>query len=107
MKVHNHRDAVELSQLGRSRRGEKAGALGRKSEAGESGLAPDVGGIANVEISGDAKALNAANQAARSEDTDQAKIDRIKALLHSGQYKPDYKKVADKMVNETLLQDLS
>ena len=48
-----------------------------------------------------------ANQIAKSDNVDQAKIDRIKAMINGGTYKPDFGKVADKVVNETLLQELA
>jgi negative regulator of flagellin synthesis FlgM len=110
MKVNNNRDSVELSQTSRSKRGEKAGAA-KKSEEGAgatgTGAAGGAGATANVEISSEAKSIAAASQAAKAADTDEAKIARIKAMINGGTYKPDYGKVADKMVNETLLQDLS
>lgn len=109
MKVNNHKDSVELSQTARSKRSEKAAALKNKEAGDAAGAASPtgVGATANVEISGEAKALATANQIAKAENTDQAKIDRIKAMIGNGTYKPDYGKVADKMVNETLLQDLA
>jgi len=106
MKVNNHKDSVELSQLARSKRGEKTSAV-RQKESGEASASAGAGSTASVEISGEAKALAQANQIARTESTDQAKIDRIKAMIQSGTYKPDFGKVADKVVNETLLQELS
>jgi flagellar biosynthesis anti-sigma factor FlgM len=107
MKINNHKDSVELSQLSRSKRGDKAAAAKRAREASGEMEAGAVGGTANVEISGEAKAMAAANQVARADNPDQAKIDRIKAMIHNGSYKPDMGKVADRMLNETLLQDIS
>lgn len=105
MKVNNHKDSVELSSLSRSKKGEKAGAA-RAKEGAESianSIAP--GATANVEISGEAKTLAAASAAARGgDDVDQAKIDRIKALMNNGTYKPDYGKVAEKVVNDAILE---
>jgi flagellar biosynthesis anti-sigma factor FlgM len=99
---------VELSQLSRAKRGDKAAAAKRAREASAEPVAgAAVGGTANVEISGEAKALASANQIARADNPDQAKIDRIKAMIHNGSYKPDMGKVADRMLNETLLQDIS
>jgi len=105
MKVNN-RESVDISQMARSKRGEKVAAQKQK-EAEQSADSAVVGGTAGVEISSEAKSLAAANQVARADNTDQAKIDRIKAMLANGTYKPDYGKVADKVVNETLLQDLT
>lgn len=108
MKVNNHKDSVELSQMARSKRSEKtAAAKGDGAEGAEAAAAGGGVQAAGVEISGEAKAMAQANQIAKSDGTDQAKIDRIKAMLNSGTYKPDFGKVADKMVNETLLQDLA
>lgn len=109
MKVNNNRDSVELSQASRSKRGEKANkAEGKKFDesAGASGSA-GIGSTANVDISSEAKTIAAASQAAKGVDVDEAKIARVKAMINGGTYKPDFGQVADKMVNETLLQDLS
>jgi negative regulator of flagellin synthesis FlgM len=106
MKVNNHKDSVELSQLARSKRSEKANAAKNK-ETGDAGAPAGSVPAAGVEISSEAKALSQANQIARSENVDQAKIDRIKAMINQGTYKPDIGKVADKVVNETLLQELT
>lgn len=109
MKVSNHRDNVDISQASRARKNAKAGEVKQKAagEAAASGTASGAGDVANVDISGEAKALAAANQVAKSDSTDQAKIDRIKAMINGGTYKPDYGKVADKLVNEQVLQELS
>lgn len=105
MKVGN-RDSVDISQLSRSKRGEAAQAAKNKKETEEAGAAGDLSGVANVELSSDAKTLAAANQVAKADSPDQAKIDRIKALINGGNYKPDMGKVSEKMINETLLQDV-
>lgn len=107
MKVNNHKDSVELSQLSRSKKGDKAAAAkAKEANVDSAASAFGSGAAAGVEISSDAKSLAAANQAARAGDVDQAKIDRIKAAINGGTYKPDFGKVADKMINETVLQDL-
>lgn len=110
MKVNNHSDSVDISSMARTKRGDKAAAAKKTQDAASSGEAAgagSVGATANVEISGEAKSLAAANSIARSENVDQAKIDRIKAMINGGSYKPDMGKVAEKMMNETLLQDIS
>jgi flagellar biosynthesis anti-sigma factor FlgM len=108
MKVNNNKDSVELSQIARSKKGDKAAAAKAKGDAAAAAPTLAAGETANVEISSEAKAMANAKQIAKSgEATDQAKIDRIKAMIGSGTYKPDYGKVADKVVNETLLQELS
>jgi flagellar biosynthesis anti-sigma factor FlgM len=104
MKVNNHRDSVELSQVGRTKQGDKAAVSKRGQETAETAGA---GAAAGIEISGEAKAMATANQIAKTENVDQAKIDRIKAMIGSGNYKPDFGKVADKVINETLLQEIS
>jgi flagellar biosynthesis anti-sigma factor FlgM len=111
MKVNNNKDPSELAQLGRTKHGGKAGAAKGK-EAGESSGATVAGGsaeAAGVEISSEAKTLAAANSAARAgaSDTDDAKIARVKAMINSGTYKPDMGQVADKVMNEHLMQELS
>lgn len=107
MKVNSNKDSVELSHLARTKKGEKAASARAKENAEATGGAIGAGATANVEISGEAKALAAANQIAKSEDVNQAKVDRVKALIAQGNYKPDYSQVADKVVNETLLSELS
>lgn len=109
MKVNNNRDSVELSQASRTKRNEKAGRVDSKKseEASGASASEGAGATANVELSAEAKSIAAASQAAKSADTDEAKIARVKAMINGGTYKPDFGKVADKMVNETLLQDLS
>lgn len=110
MKVNNHSDSVDISSMARTKRGDKAAAAKKAQEAANSSEAAGAGAAgsaAGVEISGEAKSLAAANSIARSENVDQAKIDRIKAMINGGTYKPDMGKVADKMLNETLLQDIS
>lgn len=62
---------------------------------------------AKVEISGEAKAISQANKLARADDVDQAKIDKVKAAINNGTYKPDYGKVADRVINEQLTQELT
>ncbi len=106
MKVTNSgsKDAVELSQLAKNRKTHRAGA---KETQTESPLASALGQTSSVELSGEAKAMSKANSIARSEDIDQAKIDRIKAMIAEKKYNPDHGKVAEKMINENLLQDLS
>lgn len=109
MKVNNNKDSVELSQMSRSKRGEKAGNVAAKKSEDVSGASASggIGATANVDISTEARTIAAANQAAKADATDEAKIARVKAMINGGTYKPDFGQVADKMVNETLLQDLS
>ena len=109
MKVNNNRDSVELSQASLAKRSGKAGkAEAKKSEEGTgASSAGGIGATANVDISSEARTIAAASQAAKADASDEAKIARVKAMINSGTYKPDYGAVADKMVNETLLQDLS
>lgn len=109
MKVNNHKDSVELSQLSRSKKGDKAGGVNAKKGEDASGISAGggLGAATGVDISTEARTIAAANQAAKADTTDEAKIARVKAMINGGTYKPDFGAVADKMVNETLLQDLS
>ncbi len=107
MKVNNNSDSVELSNTSRSKRSEKAGVAKKSEENASAGSSGSLGATANVDISTEARTIAAANQAAKSENVDEAKIARVKAMINGGNYKPDFGKVADKMVNETVLQDLS
>jgi len=107
MKVNNNSDSVELSNTSRSKRSEKAGVAKKAEEGATAGGSGSLGATANVDISTEARTIAAANQAAKAENVDEAKIARVKAMINGGNYKPDFAKVADKMVNETVLQDLS
>ncbi len=108
MKVNNHKDSVDLSQVSRSKRGDKSGGVkgkGAEEAAGPLAAGPNSG--ANVEISSEARSIAAANSIGRADDVDEAKIARVKAMINGGSYKPDFGKVADKMMNESLLQETS
>jgi flagellar biosynthesis anti-sigma factor FlgM len=108
MKVNNNKDSVDLSHVSRSKRGDKAGKA--NSKAADESAAPSpgtIGDVANVDISSEAKSVANANAIARANDTDEAKIARVKAMINGGTYKPDFGKVADKMMNEQLLQETS
>lgn len=108
MKVNNNKDSVDLSQLSRSKHGGKAGKVSGRAAGEASGAgAAGIGSAAGVEISSEAKSLAAANAVAKSSDVDEAKIARIKAAIAGGSYKPDFGKVADKMLSEHLLQETS
>lgn len=102
MKVNSNKESVELSQLGKSK---KAGHVRNKEAEASTSPGVSIGDTTGVSISDEAKAMAAANQVAKADSTDQAKIDRIKSMINAGTYKPDFGKVADKMVNETLLQE--
>jgi flagellar biosynthesis anti-sigma factor FlgM len=108
MKVNNNKDSVDLSQVSRSKHGKAGKVAGRSAEgAAASSGASAFGGTANVDISSEAKSLATANAIAKSDDADEAKIARVKAMIQGGTYKPDFGKVADKMINEHLLQETS
>lgn len=60
-----------------------------------------------VELSPRAREIQAARQAiAAMDDMDHEKIARIKARIEAGTYKVDAGKIADKMINESLMDDL-
>lgn len=107
MKVNNNRDSVELSNASRTKHSGKAGSAKKSEEGAGAAGAGGIGATANVDISSEARTIAAANQAARADDVNEAKIARVKAMINGGTYKPDFAQVADKMVNETVLQDLS
>ena len=109
MKVSNNKDSVDLSQVARSKHDGKAAKTGAKGadEASSATAGTGIGAAAGVEISSEAKSIAAANAIAKSDDVDEAKIARVKAMINGGTYKPDFGKVADKMINETLLQESS
>ena len=105
MKVNNSKDNVELSTAARSGRAKRAEAAAAKAQAAETPpLALKGGGAANVELSSDAKVLSRGVEAARSaEITDKDKIAMIKAKIKDGSYNPDYGEVADRMLNDSIM----
>ena len=108
MKVSNNsnKEALDVGGLSRSKKSDRANAA-KNQEAANANAGTGINGAAAVEISGEAKALSQANKIARSENSDQAKIDRIKAMINDGSYKPDYGKVAERLVNEQVMQELA
>jgi flagellar biosynthesis anti-sigma factor FlgM len=108
MKVTNNKDSVDLSQIARSKHGGKAGKVsGKNAEGAAAAGAGSPLGASSVDISSEAKTIASANAIAKSDDLDEAKIARVKAMINGGTYKPDFGKVADKMINEHLLQETS
>ncbi len=110
MRVSNNSNidaqALDSSAIGKNRRAEKAKAnQANRAEEG-AGLA-SLGDTSKVDLSSEAKTVAKASAAAKSDNVDQAKIDRIKALINAKQYNPDMGVVADKMVNEHILQELA
>ena len=88
MKVNSNKDSVDLSQVSRSKNsGKSASVRGKGSDeaSGASG-ASAIGGNAKVDISSEAKSLAAANSIAKSDDVDEAKIARVKAMINGGTY---------------------
>ncbi len=60
-----------------------------------------------VELSAKAKEMQAAREALKQmPDTDDEKVALIKKQLKDGTYKVDSKKIASKMVDESLLRDM-
>jgi negative regulator of flagellin synthesis FlgM len=60
-----------------------------------------------VELSAQAKEIQAARKVvAGMDDVDLEKVARIKAQIEAGTYKVDAGKIADKMIDESLLDDL-
>jgi flagellar biosynthesis anti-sigma factor FlgM len=104
MKVTNtgNKDAVELSHVAKNRKAKGADGEKARTESSSTSSAS----TNSVELSSEAKAMAKANGIAKSEDIDQAKVDRVKAMIANKKYNPDYGKVADKVVNETLLQEI-
>jgi len=60
-----------------------------------------------VALSAQAKELQAAREAvAKMDDVDHEKVARIKAQIEAGTYKVDAGKIAEKMIDESLRDDL-
>lgn len=106
MKVSSNNESVDLSHVSRSKKSDRAKATEKQRTADEAS-APAFGGPASVDISSEAKMISKVRDVAKADDVNQEKVDRIKAMINGGTYKPDYGKVAEKMVNETVLQELS
>lgn len=58
---------------------------------------------AEVNVSARAKNIQKANEIARQDSVDEAKIARLQALIDKGEYKVDADKIADKLVDEHLM----
>ena len=89
MKVSNNKESVDLSQVSRAKHGNKAGKVSSKGSEESSAAtgASAFGGTASVDISSEAKSMAAANAIAKSDDADEAKIARVKAMINNGTYK--------------------
>lgn len=86
-------DKVERSDSSSSRNGK-----GRASSSSSSASRSD-----SVTLSNEGRLVSQAVSTANSTpDVRQKKIDELKALVQSGQYKPDLKKTAQKLVEEDL-----
>ncbi len=60
-----------------------------------------------VELSAQAREMMAARKAiAAMDDMDHEKVARVKAQIKAGTYKVDAGKIADKMIDESLIEDL-
>ncbi len=69
----------------------------------------DLGTSSEVALSERARDAKKAKEVAMksSPDVDEAKVAKFQRLIDSGQYKVDAKKVADKLVDENLMNSLS
>jgi flagellar biosynthesis anti-sigma factor FlgM len=101
---NNQNKEVDVGNVSRSRKSDKAKG---SNDAKDAGSAMGVGDSSSVNISSEAKAVSSANKIARSNEADEAKIASIKAAINNGTYKPDFSQVADRMVNEQLMQELA
>ncbi len=85
---------------------EKTPYVKQAARAVQSPATGPVGKADRVELSAKAKELQAAREAiAQMDDMDHDKVARIKAQIEAGTYKVDAKKTADKMIDESLLND--
>ena len=103
MKVTN-KEQVDIAGLSQTKKNKSAGAAGNLKSQIEAGASKSAAEATSVEISSEAKAAVKAKDIARTDDVDQAKISRVKSLIAEGKYKPDMGKVADRMINESVLE---
>ena len=101
MKVSNSGvDSVEISNLSRSKQSGKI--ENKKAESENSKAQAD--SSSKVEISSDAKVLAKGIDAAKDAQlTDAERIAEIKEKIAAKQYNPDYGRVADKLLEEHIL----
>lgn len=106
MKVTNNKDTVELSNLGRAKGTRRADAAAQAKQSAEKSEINSVAAsdAAKVELSSEAKILAKGIDAARNAElSDQDKINMIKKKIKDGSYEPDYGEVADRMLNQQIL----
>ncbi len=103
MKVINSgRDSVELSNINRAKSTNKAGKADDSSESKKASGSASTSG--SVEISEHAKLLSKGVEAAKNADlSDKEKIAMIKERIQNNNYKPDFGKVAEKLLDEHIV----
>ena len=109
MKVNNstNNNNKNIEHVKRAIKAEKAEKEKSSSKSEESQNANQTVQSTNVDLSSEAKSAAKARQVAMEPaQVNDEKVERIKAMVSSGKYQPDYGKVADKVVNEQLLQEL-
>jgi negative regulator of flagellin synthesis FlgM len=76
--------------------------VGDKQESAEAKIAPS--GSAKVQLSERMKQINKAKEiVASTPDVDEAKVAKFRALIDQGKYNVDAEKVADRLVDESIL----
>lgn len=105
MKVSSDKNLEQTQALAKSKQAQK------KSTAGTVSASPMKAegqiGAANVKLSERAQDMKKIREAVNNTpDVDEAKIAKFRAMIAKGEYKPDARKVADKMVDEFAYQGL-
>lgn len=97
--ANSAQSAIAATETGKSSKSSKAGSVDVASDSGigDSGI----GDSARVELSARAQDIKRAKELATpSDNTDEAKIARLQALVDSGKYKVDAEAVADRLLDE-------
>lgn len=108
MKVHNNKVGTPVKTDTTS--GVKSsGFSSAKGSKSKDILSADVGSSARIDLSSRAQDTKKATEIARQglNDVDEAKVAKFQALIDGGKYQVDSAKVADRMVDEQLSNELA
>jgi flagellar biosynthesis anti-sigma factor FlgM len=110
MKVTNHKNPnAEATQTSGAHSSKRSGAADKSGRSSAASLLADMGSPSSssssrVEVSPRAREISRANEIARSgPEIDDARVAHFQNLIDKGMYKPDASKIADKMVDEQVM----
>lgn len=100
--VNSGHDSVELSNINRTKSNQRVDGKDRTDKSASTSDATSASG--KIEISDNAKLLAKGVEAAKNVDlTDKEKIAMIKERIRNDEYKPDFGKVAEKLIDEHIV----